>query len=419
MRRLDAHRVWLVDRGVEAFGFSLGWTVAPVLFVRELDMSPLELVLAGTALEIAYFLFEVPTGVVADTYSRRLSTIIGIGGIGLAFVLTGIAPSVAFVLAAAALMGFMWTFKSGAEDAWITDEVGAENVGRSFQRGAQAARVGGVLGIGAAVGLALVDLRLPIVAGGLVMMALAVVLAFVMPETGFVGARRAELSAVRSMLATGAQGGRLIRAQPLLLLIVGIAAFGGMSSEGFDRLWEAHFLVDVGVPGFAGLDQVVWFGVLAAGATLLALVVAQPLVRRLQALSRGAMARFLLAMDSLWIVCLLAFALAGSFVLAVAAFWATRLARSLAGPVYSTWLNSNIEDSSVRATVISMTNLGDSLGEWGGGPALGFVGNVFGIRAALAAAAGALAPALVLYGRAIRHHGREPELADVAPAPVL
>jgi hypothetical protein len=58
-----------------------------------------------------------------------------------------------------------------------------------------------------------------------------------------------------------------------------------------------------------------------------------------------------------------------------------------------------------------MTNLGDSAGEWGGGPALGVVGNVFGIRAALAAGAAALAPALVLYGRALRHQGLEPELA--------
>ena len=49
-----------------------------------------------------------------------------------------------------------------------------------------------------------------------------------------------------------------------------------------------------------------------------------------------------------------------------------------------------------------MTNLGDSAGEWGGGPALGLVGNAFGIRAALAAGAAALTPALLLYGLALR-----------------
>src|SRR5918992_1267467 len=166
MRSRDAHRVWLGYRGVEAFAFGLGWTVAPIFFVRELGLSPLELVLAGAALQLAYFAFEIPTGIVADTYGRRRSTILGVLGLGLGFVATGFAGGVVVVLAAAAFMGFTWTFKSGAEDAWIVDEVGREHAGRSFQRGAQAARIGGLLGIAAAVGLALVDLRLPIVAGG-------------------------------------------------------------------------------------------------------------------------------------------------------------------------------------------------------------------------------------------------------------
>jgi DHA3 family tetracycline resistance protein-like MFS transporter len=197
----------------------------------------------------------------------------------------------------------------------------------------------------------------------------------------------------------------------MLLLIVGIAFFSGMWSEALDRLWEAHFLLDVGVPGFGDLDPVVWFGVLNAGVLLLAIFVAQPLRERFVRLSRVGMTRMLLAFDVLTILGTLAFAFAGQFGVAVAAYWGTRVLRSLVGPVYSTWLNTSIDDSSVRATVISMTNLGDSAGEWGGGPALGVVGNVFGIRAALAAGAAALTPALFLYGRALRHQGREPELA--------
>jgi DHA3 family tetracycline resistance protein-like MFS transporter len=411
MRRLDAHRVWLGYQGVEAFAFSLGWTVAAVFFVRELGLSPLELVLTGTVMEVAYFLFEVPTGIVADIYSRRTSIVIGVVGLGLAFVWTGVAGGVVGVLTAAALMGFAWTFKSGAADAWLADEVGIDAVGGAYQRGAQAARIGALLGIGAAVGLALIDLRLPIVAGGIVLVALGVALAVVMPERGFAPAERDGLGAFRSMARTGGAGAKLIRARPLLLLMVGIAFFGGMWSEGMDRLWEAHFIIEVGVPGLAGLDPVVWFGVLAAGALVLAIVVAKPLVRRLEALGPRVTVRVLFALDLAMIVGTVGFALAGSFALAVGAFWATRVARSIAGPVYATWLNSNVDDSSVRATVLSMTNLGDSAGEWGGGPAIGALGNGFGIRTALAASAAALVPALALYGRADRHEGREPELS--------
>jgi DHA3 family tetracycline resistance protein-like MFS transporter len=411
VRRLDAHRVWLGYCGVEAFAFALGWTIAPIFFVRELGLSPLELVLAGTALELAYFAFEIPTGIVADTYGRRRSTIVGVLGLGLGFVATGFADGVAIVLAAAAFMGFTWTFKSGAEEAWLADEVGPERAGRSFHAGAQAARVGALLGIAAAVGLALVDLRLPIVAGGLTLVALAVALALVMPERGFVSARTDSVSALASMTGTARQGASLIRRSPLLLLVVLICFFVGASDEGFDRLWEAHFLLEVGVPGFWGLDQVVWFGLLGAGAIVLALAVAAPVARRLSAARPARLAQALLALDALRVIALLAFAFAGSFALALVAFWGARTARSLAAPVYTTWVNANVEDSSIRATVLSMTNVFGSAGEWGGGPVLGVVGNVLGVRAALAGAALALVPAVGLYARAARRHGREPALA--------
>ena len=215
---------------------------------------------------------------------------------------------------------------------------------RSYQRGAQVARALSLAGIGLAVGLATVDLRLPLLVGGALFVALGLVLALVMPETRFRPARRNELGRLRALAGTARAGGRLVRARPVLLLIVGIAFFGGMWSEGVDRLWEAHFLLDVGVPGLGSLDPVLWFGVLNAGALLLALAVAQPLVPRFERAGPDAMARILLLLDALLIVATFAFALAGSFLLAVAAFWAIDVARSLSYPVWSTWLNANVED---------------------------------------------------------------------------
>ena len=92
------------------------------------------------------------------------------------------------------------------------------------------------------------------------------------------------------------------------------------------------------------------------------------------------------------------------------------LTRSLASPAYSVWTNENISNSSVRATVISITNQSDAIGQVGGGPMLGGIGTVFGLRAALVAGASLLLPALALYGRAIRRDGREPELNELAAA---
>jgi DHA3 family tetracycline resistance protein-like MFS transporter len=333
---------------------------------------------------------------------------------GIAFVVTGLVTSVPLILAAAALMGFGWTFKSGAIDAWLADEVGHERLGREYQRGAQVARIFTLVGIGAAVALALVDLRLPIIAGGLVLLALGAFLVFAMPESEFEPATREEVSALRSMTGTAKRGGRLIWAPPILLLITGITFFGGMWSESVDRLWEAHFLTDIGVPEFAGFSSIVWFGVLNAVAVVLAIVVAQPLSHRFASASWRGMTWSLFVLDTLMLGTTLVFAFAVSFAAAVIAYWGICVARSLAAPIYSTWLNANIEDSSVRATVISMTNLGDSAGEWGGGPALGLVGNAYGIRAALATGAALLSPALLLYGLALRR-GSDAAAFDVLP----
>ncbi|HEY9376144.1 MAG TPA: hypothetical protein VIQ02_03510, partial [Jiangellaceae bacterium] len=153
---MRAYPVWLAYTGVWAFVGSLSWTTAAVYLIRDVGMTPLQLVLTGTALEVGYFLFEIPTGVVADLYSRRLSLVVAAVISGTAMVITGAVQSAAVVIAAAALWGIGWTFRSGAEDAWLADELGAGSLGVAYQRSAQLARLTGLAGIAAAVALALV-----------------------------------------------------------------------------------------------------------------------------------------------------------------------------------------------------------------------------------------------------------------------
>jgi DHA3 family tetracycline resistance protein-like MFS transporter len=413
--RLSAERVWYAYEGVDSFLSTLIFTVTAVYFVTELDMSPLQLVLVGTVMELTVFAFEVPTGIVADTYSRRLSIVVGYVVMGLAFLLVGGVEAVWSVLAGWAIWGFGYTFTSGALDAWLADEVGTERVTPVYLRGAQIGRAASVLGILGAVGLGVVDLRLPIVLGGLGLIALGAFFAVAMPETGFEPLPREERGSFAQMAHTGRTGVRLVRARPALLAILGIAAFGGMWSESYDRLWQAHVIRDVGLPSVGGFEPVVWFGIFGAIGLLLSIAVARPLGRRLADVPREQLARTLFRLDVALLASSLVFALAGSLWLAMLGSYALFLARNLAGPIFSAWLNRSIEESSVRATVISITNQADAVGQWTGGPVLGAVGNVFGIRAALAAGAACLVPALALYGRAIRHQGAEPAL-ETLPA---
>jgi DHA3 family tetracycline resistance protein-like MFS transporter len=411
--RWPAFRVWLVYSGAWAFIGSLSWTTAAVYLIREVGMSPLELILAGTAMELAYFLFEVPTGIVADLYSRRLSLVIAAALIGAASLVVGMVPHTTVILAASALWGFGWTFRSGSEDAWLADEIGPERLGSAYQRGAQVSRLSGLAGIVAAVALALVDLRLPLIAAGTCTLGLALLLIRVMPEEGFRPLPRNEAhGSLQSIARTAREGREVVWGHPVLFLVLGIVFALGMWGEGFDRLNEAHLLLEVGLPSIGGLDNLTWFGILDAGTMVLSFAVAAPFVARMETMDRQRLVRLLIWLYAALIAAALAFAFAAALWLAVAAYWATTTARELAGPPYATWLNNTITDSRTRATVLSITSVFGSAGEWAGGPILGWIGSRWSVRSALAVGALTLTPALALLGRAAAHQGREPELAE-------
>ncbi len=400
-------RIWYLRTAGSALGDTLVWTLAPVYFVTAVGMSPLQLVLVGTFMELTIFICEVPTGIVADVVSRKLSIVIGYLVMGAAIVFCGAVAQPWAVMVAWVIWGFGYTFTSGATDAWLADEIGVDNVRPVYLRSAQIGRVVALVAIGGSVALALVSLRLPVIAGGVVIAATGVVLALVMPEHGFTPAPPDEAeSTLRAMVGTGRAGARLVRRTPVLLLILAISAFWGAWSEAYDRLGEAHIIRDVGLPSFLGLSFVVWFGLISAASLLLSILVARPANRRLERASRETITRVLLFADIALIATVVAFGLAHAFWLALVAMLATNTVRNLVGPLFSSWLNQSITESSVRATVFSITSQADAIGQWTGGPAIGTVGNAFGIRAALLLGASLLSPAVALYARAVRRDGR-------------
>jgi hypothetical protein len=209
------------------------------------------------------------------------------------------------------------------------------------------------------------------------------------------------------------KGGRFVRAQPVLLLLLGIAFFVGAASEAFDRLKEAHFIREIGLPAVGDLDAVVWFGGFAAVAMLFGFFAVGALQRRFEKRGTSSIARLLLVFTAATATAQLLFALTGVAAVAVVTLLAAMLARQLLEPLWNIWVNQQITDSSVRATVNSISGQSDAVGQPAGGPVLGLVGNGFGTGAALGLGALLLTPALALYARAIRHGGREPELEEL------
>lgn len=400
-QRLGAYPVYLTFEAAYAVCFGMIATLNLVYQVEIAHLNPLQLVLVGTMLEAVCFVTQVPTGALADLYSRRLAVILGTMLAGAGFALEGSIPRFASILLAQVLWGTGATLISGAEEAWIAGEVGEARVGHAFLRGTQASVLGGMLGAILSVALGSIRLNLPIVLGGLLLVALGGFLFLAMPERHFRPTARAGRTTWQSLGDTLRQGTKVVRRSPVLLTILAAGVFFGMSGEGFDRLSPAHFLHDFALPTLGPFKPVVWFGVMAVGAELLTLVAAEVVRRRLDTARHRQVARFLALMEGAQVVGLLAFALAGNFAFALAAYWLYLVLRRSTGPVYMAWLTQRIAPE-VRATVISMSGLVDAFGQIAGGPIVGAIGTYVSLRAALATAGAILAPVVPLFAHTIR-----------------
>src|SRR6266581_447591 len=179
-RRFGPYSVYLTLAFVYGLATATIFTVNLLYEFEIAKLSPLQLVLVGTVLETSYFLCQVPTGALADLYSRRLSVIMGLG-----FVLEGLVPNFWVIAGSMVFYGVGATFMSGAQEAWLADELGEEHVGRTFLRASQASGIGSTLGALLSVVLASIRLNLPVVIGGVLLVLLGLLLILVMPENCF------------------------------------------------------------------------------------------------------------------------------------------------------------------------------------------------------------------------------------------
>lgn len=401
------HAFWL------DISFTIIFTINMIYQVEMAHLTPLQLVLVGTALEVSAFIFEIPTGVVADVVSRRMSVIIGIFITSVAFVIQAI-PAFWPILLGSALWGLGYTFTSGAHQAWITDEVGAENVGPVFIRAGQFGRAGGLVGIPISVALAGLGLHVPILIGAALILGLGLFLIGWMPESGFTPTPREERETWTEMKTTLREGFALVRRRPVLRDFMLIGLFVGLYSEGYDRLWTKHLLDNFTFPVLFSLTAVQWFGVIEFAMTGISIFSNEIARRRLDLKDMRKSVNALQGLYGLMVAALIVFAWAKNFPVAVAVLLVFDICRGLTFPIQDTWTNQFV-DSKVRATVLSFRSQVDALGQGGGGPVIGAVGNRFGVRAAISLAAMILFPVVPLFRDSLR---RAQERAEVGSEPV-
>ncbi len=395
---------------------SLIWGVN-TLFLLDVGLDIFEVMVVNAAFTVSQMFFEVPTGIVADTLGRRISYLLSCAIILVATVFylgLGLAEAgpVPFALVSV-LLGFGFTFYTGAVEAWMVDALHA--VGYEGRLEPIFARYGMVFGVSMLIGttagglLGQLDLWVPYAVRAVILVPAIVIGVVWMRELGFtprplkVSRFGEETKRIASAGIAHGLGDRVVRFVMFASLVQGLFFFYGFYS------WQRYFL------DLLGRDLIWVAGVIAAlvGLTqILGNALVGPVTRRVP--DRGVV---LMGVFGLTTVAVIGAALSGSFWIAVPLYLLATTAFGVYMPVKQGWINARIP-SEQRATIISLDALfndgGNTLGQLG----FGYASRAVSIPFAWVLAGASQAIALPIVAAARRAERAEGDAGTAAPAAV-
>lgn len=359
------------------------WLLLFVRVVTDLRLHPAQLLLLGTAKEVSILVSEVPTGIVADVVSRKRSVVIAFAMSGAGMILAGLAPGFWMMVIAQLVWGCGSTFRSGAETAWITDELGhgterSADLGPILVRRSQWSMIASIAGILAA-GLCSIafSLGVSLVITGALMTVWAGVLVRAMPEHHFTSVPG---EGRQRYLTPWREARRIVRGAPSLRWQLTAIVVAGCASEAVDRLYVRRF-VEIGLP--TRVPEVVLIGAFGIAEAAAGVFLVRTVRARLSGPTTALATAALLAITAVGVITIgVAPALAAGavgFVLQGGVRAATSTAQTL-------WTNSFAEPAS-RATVHSFAGQAQSLGEISGGAVFGLITSMSTLTAAFTGSA--------------------------------
>jgi MFS family permease len=392
---------WTFLRAVFHRGYVL---VSSLYFVLDAHLSAFQLVVLGTVVSVTLLLSDIPTGVWSDALSRTWPLVIGHMFMAAGMVMTGVVTAFPLLLATQVLWGLGWGFSSGADVAWVTDELDRpDRIARVLTARARWDLVGGATGIvgfgvlGWAAGLATA-----IVVSGVAMALLGVFVAARFAEDNFVPTREQRWSASRSIFRRGV--GLARRDHEILLVLAATMIINGASMVAW--LFPKQ-LVDQGFPD----DPVLWYtalGILAFAVGVLALRIVEARIDGAGVARRIYAASCFIGVLGLIVLASAPDALIGS----IGVLLASGIAFNVTRAVSVIWVNRRTT-SDVRATVHSFLSQAECVGEIVSGFALAALARAAGASTALVTAAALIALAGVIVARS--RADRTPASAHAPP----
>ena len=411
-------RTYYIMTALNVFGVTVVVSIN-TLFMIDRGLSTVEWNLANAAYSAGMVLFEIPTGVVADTVGRRASYLLSVvilffGTLGMLFFGHDLLTFAAFNL----LMGLGYTFASGALEAWVVDALRHHGfkgeLSRIFSRNGMIAAILTLVATTLGAFLGSWHLEYPYILRAAILVPLFYFVLRHMFDDGYQPRPLTLRTVLPEMNRTARNGFRAgLGNAPIRLLMLAAVFPGAFFLFGWYS-WQPYFVQDLGTITFG--EELVWLAGVISAVLMLATTAGNALVPRISRWARrpSRVVAFSTLTGAIAVLvggAVPAFVLPdspASFGIALAAFWTTMLMFGISSPVRQGLINDLIH-ADERATVLSVDSLVSNLGTTVGVVALGWyaqhvtdegglgIGNAWAIGAVLVAIA---VPLLLMVGRA-------------------
>lgn len=354
------------------------------LFLLDAGLNIQQVFIANAAFTAGMAIFEIPTGVVADTVGRRASFLLSVIVLFLTtwgyFAIAKVNGNLIWFVIVSVIMGLGFTFYSGAVEAWLVDALKFTkfdgSLDKVFARGSIVSEFAMLVGTVVGGFLGMIDLGLPYIVRAVLLGVVFGVAFFTMHDLGYETRALSLQSLPGEMRATfRASIEEGWARKPVRILMIAYFIQASFFTWAF-YAWQPLFLEMIGQP------DAIWIAGIVSAFVALAMIIGNGLVERLAryCTRRTTLLMWAAAVQSVAAILL---GLSGSFWVSLVMLLIMMGAAGVSQPVAQAYLHGLIP-SEERATIVSFNSMIGSIGSIFGQPALGRISLIRSIAAGYA-----------------------------------
>lgn len=374
-------RTYLTISSLFTLSASVIWGIN-TMFLLGAGLDILQVFIVNAIFTAAVAVFEIPTGVFADTLGRKFSFMMSVAVL-IVSTLGYVAVSFYennFILFSimSVFVGIAFTFYSGAVEAWLVDALEHLNfdgkMEEVFSRGGMVSSIAMLIGTVTGGLLGSIDLAIPYIVRSTILILVFIIAQKSMEDIGFTP-KKLRLRCIPDEMNKVAKDSieyGLKHKTLRYLMLISVIQFSYMMWAFY--AWQPYFL------NLFGDESAVWIAGIVSALISLSQAFGSSMVKKISDKIKSK-TRILFTCYLLQSLCLLVVGLTDNFYIAVSFFLIMMISGGVASPIKQAFLHSLVPTEK-RATIISFDSLSASAGSVVGQGVLGYVSKTMSIALA-------------------------------------